>query len=1055
MFNLILDRLRPSPSGGKNPWLSFPLVLLLGILCFLNSRASENPFAINHTFLTQRSIESPSTSIELGQPVARELIGEDEHRYQVTLTEGQYASLLVEQQGIDVVVQLLGKEGEIFASFDSEYRKQGEEKIEMVAGTAGNYRLIVRATSKSAPAGLYEIRIAEIRAATRNDRLLHDARKLEADSKRALTAGKYEDVRLFAVRGLVISESVLGTEHPFTARVMHQLAYYHFNKQEYGKAESLFQRALSISQKSLGPEHPQTIDITRALGILYFWTNERTKAEELLQRAVDISQKTLRSEHFLVARCLGDLARIIKDQKRKEETLQRALEIAERTVGPDHELVGDVLGEFGVLYLRTDKEKAKQLFLRADATYQKTLGPDNLKFAESLHHLGRSAQGRGQHAQAEDYYLKSIAITEKTLGPDNAHSATTLNNLAGLYDFRDQYEKSLETYLRVWRISERSYGPNHSLTTTSLGNIAMMYASQRNMAEAVKFQQRVDAAIELNLQLNLLIGSESEKLSYISSLGLGRRTDRTISLSVDLAPNDGAASELAALAVLQRKGRVLDAMSQSFASLRQRSTPEERALIEQYNETTSHLARLVLNGPQTRSLEEHQKQISELEREKERLEAQISRRSAQFRAASQPVTRSAVQATIPINAALVEFAVYCPFNPNSKRATEAYKEPRYVAYVLRRSGEVRWHDLGDAKAINQTIGSLRQALRDPLRHESRELARVVDEKVMQPVRALVGDATQLLVSPDGELNLIPFEALVDERGHYLIERYSFTYLTSGRDLLSMQTAPESKHQPVLIANPLFGEPVTEQVARNATAKPDALRARRRNVIEARDISEVYFAPLSATAQEARTIQTFFPEASLLAGEQATEARLKQVAAPSILHIATHGFFLSDELAPTDTRGTRAISANARIENPLLRSGLALAGANLDRETGEDGILTAMEASGLNLWGTELVVLSACDTGLGEVRNGEGVYGLRRAFVLAGAETLVMSLWPVSDYSTRNLMIGYYKNLRLGMGRGAALRQVQLNLLKRNGQLHPFYWANFIQSGEWANLSGKR
>ncbi|MCM3870957.1 MAG: CHAT domain-containing protein [Pyrinomonadaceae bacterium] len=1008
---------------------------------------------MNLALLPQRIVES--TSLELGKPVAHELVGGDEHSYQITLTEGQYASVLVEQQGIDVAIQLLGKEREIIVSFDGEYQKQGEERIEMVAGAAGTYRLIVRASSKSAPAGLYEIRVAEIHAATRNDRLLHDARKLEADSRRALIEGKYEDVRLFAERALAISESVFGAEHPFTARVIHQLAYYHFYKQEYGKAESLFQRALSISEKSLGPGHPQAIDITRALGILYFWTNERTKSEELLQRAVDISQKTLGSEHFLVARCLGDLARIIKDQKRKEATLQSALEIAEKTVGPDHELVGDVLGEFGVLYLRTDKEKAKQLFLRADATYQKTLGPDNLKFAESLHHLGRSAQGRGEHAQAEDYYLKSIAITEKTLGPDNANSATTLNNLAGLYDFRDQYEKSLETYLRVLRISERSYGPNHSLTTTSLGNIAMMYASQRNLAEAVKFQQRVDAAIELNLQLNLLIGSESEKLSYISSLGLGRRTDRTISLSVDLAPHDGAASALAALVVLQRKGRVLDAMSQSFASLRQRSTPEERALIEQYNETTSDLARLVLNGPQTRSIEDHQKQISELERQKERLEAQISRRSARFRAASQPVTLSAVQAAIPINAALVEFAIYCPFNPNSKRASEAYKEPRYVAYVLRRSGEVRWLDLGDAKAINNAIGSLRQALRDPLRRESRELARVVDEKLMQPVRTLVGDATQLLVSPDGELNLIPFEALVDERGHYLIERFSFTYLTSGRDLLSMQTAPESTHQPLLIANPFFGEPVTERAARNGTAKPDALRAKRRNVIEARDISDVYFAPLSATAQEARTIQTLFPEANLLAGEQATEARLKQAAAPRILHIATHGFFLSDELAPTDTRGTRAISANTRIENPLLRSGLALAGANLDRATGEDGILTAMEASGLNLWGTELVVLSACDTGLGEVRNGEGVYGLRRAFVLAGAETLVMSLWPVSDYSTRNLMIGYYKNLRLGMGRSAALRQVQLDLLKRNGQLHPFYWANFIQSGEWANLSGKR
>ena len=126
-----------------------------------------------------------------------------------------------------------------------------------------------------------------------------------------------------------------------------------------------------------------------------------------------------------------------------------------------------------------------------------------------------------------------------------------------------------------------------------------------------------------------------------------------------------------------------------------------------------------------------------------------------------------------------------------------------------------------------------------------------------------------------------------------------------------------------------------------------------------------------------------------------------------------------------------------------------------RRDKDDGILTALEASGLNLWGTKLVVLSACDTGIGDVKNGEGVYGLRRAFTLAGTESLVMSLWSVSDYATRELMTDYYKNLKNGMGRGASLRQVQLEMLKKKGREHPFYWAAFIQSGEWANLDGKR
>ena len=158
--------------------------------------------------------------------------------------------------------------------------------------------------------------------------------------------------------------------------------------------------------------------------------------------------------------------------------------------------------------------------------------------------------------------------------------------------------------------------------------------------------------------------------------------------------------------------------------------------------------------------------------------------------------------------------------------------------------------------------------------------------------------------------------------------------------------------------------------------------------------------------------------------------------------------------PADS-GTRATQATVNVENPLMRSGLALAGANLTKGGGDDGVFTALEASSLNLWGTKVVTLSACETGVGEVRNGEGVYGLRRAFFLAGAETLAMSLWPVSDYITREMMTAYYSGLKQGLGRGEALRQAQLAMLARKNRRHPFYWASFIHAGEWASLDGRR
>jgi tetratricopeptide (TPR) repeat protein len=170
---------------------------------------------------------------------------------------------------------------------------------------------------------------------------------------------------------------------------------------------------------------------------------------------------------------------------------------------------------------------------------------------------------------------------------------------------------------------------------------------------------------------------------------------------------------------------------------------------------------------------------------------------------------------------------------------------------------------------------------------------------------------------------------------------------------------------------------------------------------------------------------------MLTGSQATESALKQVKEPSVLHIATHGFFLTDQPQPRPDLSLELTDAGLppapTYENPLLRSGIALAGAN-ELESGiDDGVLTALEAANLDLWGTQLVVLSACETGIGDVENGEGVYGLRRALVLAGSESQVMSLWKVNDRATRNLMVGYYRRLLSGQGRSQALRHVQLKM----------------------------
>ena len=231
-----------------------------------------------------------------------------------------------------------------------------------------------------------------------------------------------------------------------------------------------------------------------------------------------------------------------------------------------------------------------------------------------------------------------------------------------------------------------------------------------------------------------------------------------------------------------------------MASLRSRLNAEDRALLDQLSETNSRLANLALGGPGRTPPERVSQTARRLEESREKLESAISRRSAEFRAQSQPVTLAAIQAAIPSDAALIEFASYHPFDPKALAGDDAFGKPRYVAYILRHEGEVRWAELGDRIAIDQAVAAFRQSLRDTRRQDVKTLARALDKQVMQPLRPLLGGATRLLISPDGSLNLIPFEALVDEQGRYQVQRYSIQYLTAGRDLLRLQVKHSNRER---------------------------------------------------------------------------------------------------------------------------------------------------------------------------------------------------------------------------------------------------------------------
>jgi CHAT domain-containing protein len=1146
-------------------------VLLL--VCVAHMTVAQQANAASAGVL-RTSHQTAVQKLEVGKPIAGELKGGESHSFEITLEAGHFVTAVVEQRGIDVVVQVIAQGGRQLMEIDSPNGTKGNELVEFIAEAPGVYSLKVNSFETKAAAGKYEIRVMELRASTEKDRalieknrLLQDATNLAAEAESLRMKGNYDAALPIAERALAIREQALGAAHPLTAQSLNNLALLFYAKGEYGKAEPLLIRSLAISEQAFGAAHPLTATTLNNLASFYQQMGDYAKAEPHFIRAQAISEQALGAAHPSTATALNNLAALYRDKgdyekaeplyirsyviyekalgasnpstatslnnlaalyqekgdyAKAEPHFIRALAIYEQSFGATHPLTATALNNLAALYrekgdyvkaeplyIRTlaineqtlgaahpstalslnnlallyysksDFEKAELLYVRSLAIREQTLGAAHPSTAQSLNNLAALYQAKSESVKAGPLLIRALAINEQALGANHPSTAISLNNLAALYREKGDYARAEPLYRRALAINEQTLGAAHPSTTTALNNLASFYQQMGDDTKAIAFQIRASETDERDLVRNLTTGSGRQKIAYLNRNS--QDTDFILSLHIQSAPNNMEIRRAALTRLLRRKGRALDAMTETVAVLRRHASPDDQALLDQLAETRSQYSRLVNNGAGRDRQEQYRARLKALEDREEQLENDISGRGIELRTQLLPITLEAVQKAIPKDAALLEFATYRPYDSKARR----YGAGRYVAYLLTNQGEIAHADIGEAAAIEQIVANWRKALRQrssDIDGSVKPLARQLDEKIMRPVRTLLGDKRRLLVSPDGALNLIPFDALVDENGHYLVEHYFITYLTSGRDLLRLQMPKPVKQSALLLAAPDFDRSV--EIAKTDTndksrilerfEQPQGDNKGLTHQVSSRPgprLGRVQLQPLEAlpgSAKEGKKVKKILKGSTLLTGAEATEAVLKGVSSPSILHISTHGGFLENQPGPVlnQQRGLRIrptgavestewVQPRMSMEEPLLRSGLFFAGANTGNSGKDDGVLTALEAIGLDLYGTRLVILSACDTGVGEVKNGDGVYGLRRAFVLAGAETQVMSLWPVSDEGTQKLMVAYYERLRAGKGRGEALRHVQLNMLGSKTRKHPFFWASFIQSGEWANLRGKR
>jgi CHAT domain-containing protein/tetratricopeptide (TPR) repeat protein len=880
---------------------------------------------------------------------------------------------------------------------------------------------------------------------------LGQLQKLKGDRKKA---------EQYYVRSSELLEQASLMKTAFAAEVLTDLGSLYVEQGDYASARDRLERAKAIRKDVLGTGHMNYATSLSLLADLDYRQGNYREAETTYKQALEIYRKTPGEMHPYTATVINNLGMIslIRGSAQEAEALfQKALDIREKVLPPTHEDIAASLTPLAQRYIVTGRlDKAAAALQRARAIYEQARGPDDPLVARTINDLGLVHHEKGEPRQAEELFRLALTINRKRFGEVHLDLTPSLNNLALAQESLGNPQEAERLYRQAVGMYDKLRVPRHPDLAKILNNYSAFASSQGDMDRAVRLAERATEIEEHYLALMLAEGSESQNHAYWQTLL--DSTARTISFHTRDAPNYKPAVRLALTTVLRRKGRVLDAMTDSIQALRADPSPAKRKLLDEFEAARARLAAAISGSLGGADDGNAPAAVARLEEDYQRLESQVIGAEAGSRAPSRPVTIESIQRLIPPGAALVELVVYKPFNLKAREPGQKREPNHYVAYVLRRDGDVRWVELGEAGDIHCLLWDLRAALRHPAVYpegkdikDIKELAREVDEWVMRPIRKLLGGARRLLISPDLLFQLIPFEALRDERGRYLVETYSFTYLNSARDLQRLQSRAPSRQPPVIIANPDFNMGTGE-----AAPSPPAQTA---------------FIPLPETEEEARQIQKLLPGARIMKGPEATALAVKRMRGPSILHVATHGFFTSPRDPNPEVTKVEGVQIfrpciqllsleyqyrrSANYQLLLSQSGIALAGANRRAGVdGEDGILTAFEVGGLDLRGTKLVVLSACESAIGDVYSGDGVYGLRRALSLAGAESQVISLWKVNDEATRDLMVKFYAGLRAGRGRSQALREAKLAMMRDGVFGHPYFWASFIGSGDWRSLGNR-
>ncbi len=875
-------------------------------------------------------------------------------------------------------------------------------------------------------------------------------------------------------KSLQINKNAIGEHHPEYAISLNNLAMLYQSLGDYAQAETLAQQVSQILKESFGQQHPDYATSLNNLAGLYQDQGDYARAEPLYQQALEIRRIALTEKHRDFAASLNNVARLLDDQgdyARAELLYRQALEIWKDALGEGHPDYARGLNNLANLYVaQSDYARAEPLFQEALEIWKSGLPATQLGYATVLHSLVMLYQSQADYAKAESLQREAMDILKGVQGEEHPDHATGLHNLAAIYQAQGDYARAEELFRQSMEIRKHALGEQHPAYATSLYNRAILLADLERAAEGVPLALAALAIESDALESSAAVQSERQQLIMASNLA------GHASSLLSLGKLSSASGDDLYAALLPLKGRVLirqRAMRQIRRELAQHpDSPATQALLA-LADRTRELDRLSKFTPSPGELDSHRQRLGELTLQIESLQKTLAAKNAEFRKSQvqAQLTPSELAARLPADTALVDMRGYNQYLPHDAQHAIGRWDKQYAAFVLRpgKPASVVW--LGAADPIHAAIDEWRKQLDG---RPGDEAGQTLRRLLWEPIEPVLGDATTVLTSPDVALHKIPWSALPGRTpGSYLIEERTFATIAAPLLLPELlDRAEQGEATPVLLA---IGD-----VDYGSDAGVIELAANARSYSAARNGDDLWnWAPLANTRVEVVSIDDTFRRAfrgassfSLREAEATEQAFRGAAPQATFLHLATHGYFAPEKLLSifsatrADERGLGLyMKDDVSGWHPGLLSGIVLAGANLPAAADhDDGVLTALEVSELDLSGVELVTLSACETGLGRTAGGEGVLGLQRAFQLAGARSTVASLWKVPDDATRALMIEFYENLwRKKMSRAEALRQAQLTMLREGvkrgatpdddhpadgNRLPPYYWAAFVLGGEW-------